>query len=56
MLKLVRATVWWLVIVTVCAALGVPTARVVLNAMDVGETATGRIPVPVKLTDRVPRL
>jgi hypothetical protein len=45
-----------LVIVTVCAALGVPTAKVVLNAIDVGETVTGAMAVPCTSTVVEPRL
>ncbi len=47
-------TVSLLVMVTVRAALGVPTFNVVLNAIDVGDTVTGVTPVPVRLTVSVP--
>jgi hypothetical protein len=56
MLKLFRATVSLLLIVTVRVALGVPTASVVLNAIEAGETVTGAMGVPVKLTTTVPAL
>jgi hypothetical protein len=45
-----------LLIVTVCAALGVPTAKVVLNAIEVGETVTGAMAVPCTSTVVDPRL
>jgi hypothetical protein len=37
--------------VTECGALGVPTLRVVLKVIEVGETVSGLTAVPVTLTD-----
>ena len=42
--------------VTVRALLGEPTANVLLNAIELGETVTGATGVPVTLTDVVPTL
>jgi hypothetical protein len=53
MLKLVSATDSLLLIVTVWAALAVPTANVVLNAMELGETETGAMAVPCTARDTV---
>jgi len=56
MVKLVSGTVSLLLIVTVCAALAVPTLSVVLKAIEVGETVTGATAVPCTLTVAEPRL
>jgi hypothetical protein len=51
MLPIATAEVDLLLTVTVWAALAVPTFRVVLKVIEVGDTVSGLTAVPVTLTD-----
>jgi hypothetical protein len=51
MLPIATAEVDLLLMVTVWAALAVPTFRVVLKVIEVGDTVSGLTAVPVTLTD-----